>query len=950
MTTRRTFRTRLLATALVAGSGLTVILASGAVVDRRVTREIDTIRTRFIPKIGLADQLQSSFERVSRRLHDAAEAAEIEMLDDAERQKTTLLDQLAAARAVIDPGESAAAREAVEDYYRAAESVARRMIRGETGDAIVRDAEAMQRKQVEASGLLARAGHFDEASLAAAFSSVVDAQASGTRDRLLVSVTSLLLVLGLSLWISRALYRGLADLATGFQRFGAGDFETPIRATSDDELGSVARDANQMAERLRRLANERDDSDWLKAGQVGLAEQLRGELDPDEVARRSLSFLARYLGVPLGVVYHADSERVLWPLAGYGVPVANATAFEIGEGIVGEAACRNDITVITAERGHLPIRSVIANGDPRSIVLVPLVHADRVTGVIELAVVSAWTDVQAELVLSVRDTIAIALEVARGRVEMRALLAETQRQAAELLAARRGIEQKAEELARASAYKSQFLANMSHELRTPLNAIIGFSELMVDGALPLDAPQTKEFLGDILTSGRHLLQLVNDVLDLSKVEAGKLDFSPAATRLSTVVNEVLAILRTAVAKKRVQLETAISEDIDEVTLDPARLKQVLYNYVSNALKFTPDGGHVTIRARPAEGDRLRLEVEDTGPGIAPDDLARLFVEFQQTREGTRQGTGTGLGLALTKRLVEAQGGSVGVSSAIGRGSLFHAVLPRVYSAPTTAGAAAPAPAPPRGEHVAPEGAPTILVIEDEASDRERLAAVLVGAGFAVETAETGAEAIERCTARSYDAITLDLLLPDMTGLEVLQRLRTSRNRNVPVVVITVVAERGAVAGFAVHDILPKPLEDRALLSSLERAGILAGASGRAVLVVDDDAASLKVMSATLAQLGYEAVCEQDASKGLERAVADRPSAIVLDLIMPGMSGFEFLDRLREVVAGRDIPVIVWTSKDLTSDERAALRRSAHAIVSKGHDGNARVVAELAALFPSGEAS
>jgi HAMP domain-containing protein len=402
------------------------------------------------------------------------------------------LDQLAAAARRLTRGVYGSGGEAC---YRAAGPSPARMIRGETGGAIVRDTGG------HAAGgwasALARAGHFDEASLAAAFSSVVDAQASGTRDRVLVSVTSLLLVLGLSLWISRALYRGLADLATGFQRFGAGDFETPIRATSDDELGSVARDANQMAERLRRLASERDDSDWLKAGQVGLAEQLRGELDPDEVARRSLSFLARYLGVPLGVVYPPTRSECSGRSPGTAFGRETRRQPRDRGGIVGEAACGTTSPLITAERGHLPIRSAIANGDPRSIVLVPLVHADRVTGVIELAVVSAWTDLQAELVLSVRDTIAIALEVARGRVEMRALLAETQRQAAELLAARRGIGRR-----KGCAGRLQVAVPREHVHSCEHHHRLG-SRTMVMGACPTH--RRRGFPEDI-SPGRHLLR------------------------------------------------------------------------------------------------------------------------------------------------------------------------------------------------------------------------------------------------------------------------------------------------------------------------------------------------------------------------------------------------------------------------------------------------------------
>lgn len=229
---------------------------------------------------------------------------------------------------------------------------------------------------------------------------------------------------------------------------------------------------------------------------------------------------------------------------------------------------------------------------------------------------------------------------------------------------------------RSSQFKSSFLANMSHELRTPLNAIIGFSELIVSGAVRPGMPEHDEFIGDILTSGRHLHRLINDVLDLSKVEAGKLEFHPENVDVGAVVSEVVGVLRAVAAERKVAVRTEL-DDLGAVRVDPARLKQVLYNYTSNALKFSRAGATVTIRARAEGTDAFRVEVEDHGAGIAAQDIGRLFAEFQQLDTGAaKRHEGTGLGLALTKRLVEAQGGSVGVKSAVGEGSTFHAVLPR----------------------------------------------------------------------------------------------------------------------------------------------------------------------------------------------------------------------------------------------------------------------------------
>jgi CheY-like chemotaxis protein len=365
-------------------------------------------------------------------------------------------------------------------------------------------------------------------------------------------------------------------------------------------------------------------------------------------------------------------------------------------------------------------------------------------------------------------------------------------------------------------------------------------------------------------------------------------------------------------------------------LDPGRLKQVLYNYVSNALKFTPEGGTVSIRLLPESEQSFRIEVEDTGSGISPENLQRLFVEFQQVHDSREKKGGTGLGLALTKRLVEAQGGTVGVRSTVGKGSTFWAVLPRRVAPSAAAPEAQPA--------IVNPGAPLVLIVEDDVRDQKHLAGILSEGGYAVEIAATGAAAVELCGRKSFDAIILDILLPDMSGLDVLNQIGEGSNRGVPIIAVTVVAERGAVAGFAVQDVLPKPANAQSLLAALTRAGVAPHKPGT-VLLVDDDPGSLKLVATTLNQLGYEVRCEHDGAAGLQAIREVLPSAIILDLIMPGMNGFEFLEHLRREAIGRRVPVIVWTVKDLTPEERAFLRASAQAIVSKGK-GSGDVLAEL----------
>jgi PAS domain S-box-containing protein len=505
------------------------------------------------------------------------------------------------------------------------------------------------------------------------------------------------------------------------------------------------------------------------------------------------------------------------------------------------------------------------------------------------------------------------------------------------------LEAQNERVKESSRLKNEFLANMSHELRTPLNSIIGFADILFDREVPPESPKHHELIGDILRSGRHLLQLINDVLDLAKVEAGKLDFRPEATDLSLVINEVAAILRSIAASKRIEIQTEIDPSLTGVTLDPARLKQVLYNYVSNALKFTDLGGRVSVRATPEADGMFRIAVEDTGIGIAAHDLQRLFVEFQQLDAGTaKKHAGTGLGLALTKRIVEAQGGSVGVTSIHGRGSTFFAILPLETSAELEEPALDLIPGDEASQVT--ESAAAVLVVEDDARDRRLLSRILGDAGYGVDQAATGAQAIAACQRRKYDAITLDLLLPDITGLEVLHTIREDgKNQGTPVVIVSVVAEKGVIGGYPVHDYLTKPVNSQELRACMRRARV-ASQSDRKVWVIDDDPSALKLMETVLTQLGYQVQCEPNPGPALQRLLLEQPSAIVLDLMMPDIDGFEFLARLRDRPEHDAVPVIVWTMKDLTAEDHKRLHQVAQAVLLKGYDRNVSLTQQMRTLL------
>ncbi|KQW51347.1 MULTISPECIES: PAS domain S-box protein [unclassified Roseateles] len=464
-----------------------------------------------------------------------------------------------------------------------------------------------------------------------------------------------------------------------------------------------------------------------------------------------------------------------------------------------------------------------------------------------------------------------------------------------------------------SRLKSLFLANMSHELRTPLNAVIGFADLLTMSQQPLDSARQREWLQHIASSGRHLLNMINDVLDLSKIEAGKMDFHPEPVELQPIVDDVMATVAVLADQRSLNLSASVAPDLRDLVLDPARLKQVLLNYLSNAIKFTLTGGRIELRM-VGEGPRLwRLEVEDSGIGIPPERTGQLFVEFQQLDDGlTKRHQGTGLGLALTRRLVEAQGGRVGVYSDPGQGSRFYAVLPRQPLGVATE---------------APRSA-QLIALRDHPL-RDGLARELSQAGVAADTAATAADVLRLTRARRYTELAIDMGLQDSPGLSLLAALRSGGpSMHAAVKALALTPPSGAGVAFPVSEVLAKPLRRPALARALvplrDRLG-----PGRPVLVVDDEASSRELMCAALQAAGIEAVAVASGAEALRRLPALEPGAVVLDLMMPGIDGFQVLHELRSDPRWAELPVIVWTALSLTAEDIEALVRSATAIANAG---------------------
>jgi PAS domain S-box-containing protein len=512
-------------------------------------------------------------------------------------------------------------------------------------------------------------------------------------------------------------------------------------------------------------------------------------------------------------------------------------------------------------------------------------------------------------------------------------------------------------------FKSEFLASMSHELRTPLNAIIGFSEVLRDGiAGELDARQ-QEYVNDIFDSGQHLLALINDVLDLSKIEAGKMTLDAEPTDLAQLLANSLSIIKEKALARRIRLRSEVPADLGSAWLDPRKCKQIIYNLLSNAVKFTPEGGEVAIsgavleRAEAARHaaaqDRthppfdavkarrvLEICVHDTGIGISAPDMDRLFQPFVQIDSSlSRQFQGTGLGLALVRKLAVLHGGAVGLRSRSGAGSSFSVWLP--CDAPAAAApseAVRPAPSAPDGEP------PLVLVVEDDDRAADLIRVQLERDGCRVARAASAEAALEMLQELQPDLITLDVLLPGIDGWELLVRLKRDHAlAPIPVVMLSIVADSGRGLSLGAVEVLQKPVLSRDIHQVLEQLGLLAAAAaGRRfdVLVADDDPQALELVTTQIEQFNCRALAAHGGVEAVEMARRHRPDLIVLDLMMPDLNGFEVVEQLQRDAATALIPIIVLTAKQLAGAERAQLDGQVMHVLQKSRFNSGRFIGEV----------
>ncbi|MGZ6672574.1 MAG: response regulator [Solirubrobacteraceae bacterium] len=500
----------------------------------------------------------------------------------------------------------------------------------------------------------------------------------------------------------------------------------------------------------------------------------------------------------------------------------------------------------------------------------------------------------------------------------------------------RELEVKTDQLEVASRHKSEFLASMSHELRTPLNAVIGFSDVLLERMFGELNERQEEYLRDIRSSGHHLLELINEILDLSKVEAGRMDLDLGPVALAEAIDHGLAMVRERAAKHGITVRRDIAGDIGMVWADELKLRQVLLNLLTNAVKFTPDGGSVEIAARVTDGE-VEVSVSDTGIGIPEAERERIFEAFQRGGRTAPTGAeGTGLGLTLTRQIVELHGGRIWMTSTPGEGSTFAFVLPRHVGRRAAAGDAA---------DDAPAG--TVVVIEDDRRSADLLTLYLEGAGYAVMVAGDGVDGLELVRRVEPTAVILDVRLPRLDGWDVLARLKADpATASLPVVIVSMIDERGRGFALGAAEYLVKPVDRERFLSALERY-VPARTDRPTVVVIDDDPMDLDLVEAVLAPAGYSVLRAAGGEEGVALVAREQPAVVLLDLLMPGVDGFAVIERLRADPATVEVPIVVLTAKEMTGDDRDRLAGQIDYLAQKGAFGAKHLVALVGHLCESG---
>jgi HAMP domain-containing protein/CheY-like chemotaxis protein/signal transduction histidine kinase len=806
--------------------------------------------------------------------------------------------------------------------------------------------------------------------------------------------------------------RAIAEVATAVTK---GDLTRSVQVDARGEVAELKDNINTMIDNLRLTTDRNTEQDWLKTNLAKFTNMLQGQRDLTTVGRLLLSELTPLVHAQQGVIYQVESEELqsMRLLSAYADDGANGhpQRLRIGEGLIGQCASDKRRLLITEMPDHaVPIGSALFKVKPANIIVLPVLFENQVKAVIELASVKEFTALQTMFLEQLTASIGIVLNSIEATMQTEGLLKQSQQLAGELQTqqrelqqtneqleqkaqqlaernveverknqeieqARRALEEKAAELALTSKYKSEFLANMSHELRTPLNSILILGQQLADNPDGNLTSKQTEFARTIHGAGTDLLNLISDILDLSKIESGTVTVEAEEIFFSNLLDAVGRPFRHEAETRQLSFKVDLDPSLGRsLTTDSKRLQQVLKNLLSNAFKFTDRGGvQLKVFAAPVGWTSthpvlsqaqsvVAFEVADTGIGIPAEKQKIIFEAFQQADASTsRKYGGTGLGLAISRELSSLLGGEIHIRSAPGVGSTFTLYLPIAYAGPSVAMRpttlpASHAPAPsmpivlperpieqiPDDRHEIQPGDSILLIVEDDPHYCRVLIDLARVKGFKVLVAMRGADALELAKQYQPNAVSLDVFLPDMLGWSVLSQLKQNPlTRHIPVQIITLDEDKHHGLARGAFSFVTKPTTTEGVEAALRRIKEFSTPRRKRLLVVEDNPAEQLSISELL---GYDDVEIETAGTGRDALAALRrhpADCVVLDLRLPDMSGFEVLEQLGADETLSEVPVVVFTGRELSAEEDARLHTMARSIVVKGVESPERLLDETA---------
>jgi signal transduction histidine kinase/CheY-like chemotaxis protein len=693
-------------------------------------------------------------------------------------------------------------------------------------------------------------------------------------------------------------------------------FRTQVRPFSERAVEVLTTFAAQAALAIRtvdlvRALESRTDELGRKVtqlealGAVGQAESF--SLNLTEVLNTIITQAVQLSGTDGGSIYEFDEDARAFRIStvfGTSQETFDAlrrTRIGLEDTFLGKAAALGSPLQLPDLRDALPdpYLRVLDQGGWRSLVAVPMLREGRIVGAMV---------VRSHAPGHVPQEICDLLQTFAGQSALALINAKLYRQ----------LERQSAALEVASQHKSEFLASMSHELRTPLNAIIGFSEVLLERMFGELNERQDDYLRDIWSSGKHLLELLNDILDLSKIEAGQMVLNRSEFAVRESLEYCLSMVRERALQQRILLSLEVDPEVGLLDADRLRFRQVVLNLLSNAVKFTPDGGHVDVRAFIRD-QALVVQVADTGVGVPAEDRERIFDSFQQGTRHSEQTEGTGLGLTLSKRILELHGGRIWVESEAGKGSTFGFALPTRSGEPASTSVPQADLESGLPTESAPGPGPTVVVVEDDRRSFDLLRVYLEEAGARVVSARDGKEGVDTVRRLNPAGVVLDILLPGVDGWEVLAQLKADPNTAaIPVIVVSMLDERGRGFALGATEYLVKPVGKEQLLAALYRAAAMPERK-HTVVAIDDDPLAIELVRASLESEGWTVLGAATGQEGLTLIRERQPSAVLLDLLMPGMDGFEVVEALRADPDTKSVPVVILTSKSMTQQDKERLQ-------------------------------